>query len=468
MFDPDDPMTPADLRGALPLFEEFVHRFAPLLGDDARADRAQAYLRGLLLDNDDNKTAEAIALKVYGDPSQVRSTQVFVSQSPWPDTPLRGELVQWVDAELGSDDGILIFDESSYPKCGNKSVGVARQYCGATGKIDNCQVAVYVAYAGQGGHTLLDTRLYLHETWTNDPARCRAAGVPEEVIFRTKPQLAFELLRSWRGRIRHGWVTFDEVYGRDPAFISGLEELGERYLGEVPKDTRVWLQRPAVQEPGPSRRGAPRRKPRVAPGEPPPQTAVEAAQSLPPSAWRRLAFREGTKGVQYAEFARVRVVVERDDLPGPELWLLIERGCDQQSYVKYYLSNAAPGCPLRTMVPIAHTRWPIEDCFLRGKDELGLGDYEVQGWRGWHHHQTLVMLAMWFLVLQQRRLGKKKRSRDDDAGHAAAAASSAGAGGAAQPAGARDRHLNLAAAAQRTRPAKPRKEARPGAERAVA
>src|SRR5262249_54808642 len=150
-------MTPADRRQALPLFEEFVARFAPpfppLLGADSRPERARASLRGLLLDNDDNKTAEAIALKVYGKPSQVRMMQVFLSQSPWEDAPLRRELLRQVDAELGRDDGVLIFDESSFPKCGTKSVGVAPQYCGALGKVANCQVAVYAAYASDAGHT---------------------------------------------------------------------------------------------------------------------------------------------------------------------------------------------------------------------------------------------------------------------------------------------------------------------------
>ena len=228
-------MTPADLRQALPLFDEFVARFAPLLGDDARPQRAHAYLRGLLLDNDDNKTAEALALAVYGDPSQVRMMQVFVSQSPWDDAPLRQELIRQVDAELGRDDGVLIFDESSFPKCGPKSVGVARQYCGALGKVANCQVAAYVAYASDAGHTLLDTRLYLHDSWTDDPDRCRRAGVPEGVVFRTKPQLAFELLLACREHIRHSWVTFDEVYGRDPDFVSGLEELASAISGRSPR-----------------------------------------------------------------------------------------------------------------------------------------------------------------------------------------------------------------------------------------
>ena len=171
-------MTPKDLRQALPLFEAFVERLTPSLVDDqrtaSRRERAKAYLRGLLLDAESTKTAEAIALKVHGDPSQVRMTQVFLGQSAWADEPPREELVRWVDQELGSDAGTLIVDESAMPKCGDKSVGVARQYCGATGKIDNCQIGVFLAYASRHGHTLLDTRLYLpEEEWAKDGARRR-------------------------------------------------------------------------------------------------------------------------------------------------------------------------------------------------------------------------------------------------------------------------------------------------------
>src|SRR5262249_55574126 len=149
-------------------------------GEDSRPARARAYLRGLLLDNDDNKTAEAIALKVHGQPSQVRMTQVFVGQSPWADEPLRDELGAWVDEAIGDpNNGVLVVDESSYVKWGAKSVGVARQYCGSVGKIANGQVAVYISYAGPGGHTLLDTRLYLNEDWIADRNRRQGAGVPE-------------------------------------------------------------------------------------------------------------------------------------------------------------------------------------------------------------------------------------------------------------------------------------------------
>lgn len=411
-------MTPKDLRQALPLFEEFSARFSPSLVDDrrteSRRERAEAYLRGLLLDAESTKTAEAIALKVHGDPSQVRMTQVFLGQSAWADEPPREELVRWVDRELGSEAGTLIVDESGMPKCGDKSVGVARQDCGATGKIDNCQVAVYLAYAGPGGHTLLDERLYLPEDeWAKDAARREEAGVPEDVVFRTKPELALELIRHVGPRIRHGWVTFDEGYGKDPEFLSGLEEMGERYIGEVPKTCRGWLRRPEVLEPGAGRRGRRRIKPRVAPGQPEPQTVEAIAAALPAGAWKRLRFREGTQGTQVAHFAAIRFVAERDDLPGPELWLVIERSCDQAPYVKYYVSNARPDCPLLELAQAGHNRWPIEDWFLRGKQEVGLDDYEVRGWRGFHHHMTLVMLALWFLVLQTRRLGKKNRDRPD-------------------------------------------------------
>lgn len=406
-------MTPKDLRKALPLFEGFAERFTPLLVDDrrteSRRERAKAYLRGLLLDAESTKTAEAIALKVHHDPSQVRMTQVFLGQSAWADEPPREELVRWADQELGRPAGTLIVDESGFPKCGDKSVGVARQYRGATGKIDNCQVAVFLAYASASGHTLLDERLYLPEDeWANDAARREEAGVPEGVVFRTQPELAWELIRSVGPRIRHGWVTFDEGYGKDPEFLSGLEESGERYIGEVPKTCRGWLRRPEVEEP----RGR-RRKPRVAPGQPEPQTAEAIAGALPAGAWKRLRFREGTKGIQVAHFAAIRFVVERDDLPGPESWLVIERSCDQAPYVKYYLSNASRDCPLLEMAQAGHNRWPVEDCFLRGKQEVGLDDDEVRGWRGFHHHMTLVMLAMWFLVLQARRLGGKNRGRPD-------------------------------------------------------
>jgi SRSO17 transposase len=412
-------MTPKDLRQSLPLFHDFLDRFSPLIVDDhrteSRHERLDAYLRGLLLDAESTKTAEAIALKVHGDVSQVRMTQVFLGQSPWPDAPLRQELALWVDQELGSEQGTLIVDESGFPKCGVKSVGVARQYCGATGKIDNCQNGVFLAYASPAGHTLLDERLYLPEEWANDAPRRHEAGVPDEVVFRTKPELALELIRSVGPKVRHGWVTFDEGYGKDPGFLSGLEELDERYIGEVPKSCRGWLKRPKVAEPKQGRLGRPRGKARVATGQPKPQTAEEIAAALPASAWKRLCFREGTKGTQQAHFARVRLVAERDDLPGPELWLLIERSCDQAPYIKYYLSNAAATCPLLEMAQAGHNRWPVEDCFLRGKQEVGLDDYEVRGWRGWHHHMTLAMLALWFLVLQKRRLGKKNRDGHDAA-----------------------------------------------------
>ncbi len=265
-------MTKKDLQQALPRFTQFIRRFGPLLEDDPRVARAEAYLRGLLLDADDNQNAETIALNAYGgDTSPVRMTQYFLGQSPWPYLPLRAELV------LGP---------------------------------------------GQA--------------------------------------------------IRHSWVTFDEGYGKGPGFLSRLEEARERYIGEVPKSVRVWLERPGVEEPGRGSSGRSRRKPRVRADQPAPQTVEQIAAALPARAWQRLACREGTKGTQPAEFARLRVVPERDDLPGPELGLVVERGPDQETKVKYYLSNADPKVPLLTLAQVGHTRWPVEDCFWQGKQEVGL------------------------------------------------------------------------------------------------
>ena len=409
-------MTPDDLRRALPVLDSFVERFAPLLGQDSRSARAHAYLRGLLLDNGDNKTAEAIALKVHGDTAQVRSTQVFLADSPWEDAPLRDELATWVAAELGSPAGVIVIDETSFPKCGDKSVGVQRQYCGELGKKANCQVAVYAAYAGDWGHTLLDTRLYLPEDgWADNPERRARAGVPERVAFRTKPELALELVARLGGVLPHGWVTFDEGYGRDGVFLSGLEELGERYVGEVPRDTRFWLECPEMLPPEKGPKGRPRLAERLHPSAPRPVEAEAVAVSLPAGAWRRVAFREGSKGTQFAEFAAVRAYPVRDGLPGPEVWLLLERSLGQEVKAKYYVSNAAADCPLAELAAAGHRRYPVEECFLRGKGELGMGDYEVQGWRGWHHHQTLVMLGMWFLLLWSRELGEKRRRAGDAA-----------------------------------------------------
>jgi SRSO17 transposase len=406
-------MTKKDLQEALPRFTQFLRRFGPRLQDDTRVARAEAYLRGLLLDADGNKNAETIALNAYdGDTSQVRMTQYFLGQAPWAYLPLRAELVCWVDEAFGDAEGVLIVDESGVAKCGDKSVGVARQYCGATGKIDNCQMGVFLAYASKHGHTLLDTRLYLpQDEWAKDSVRRQAAGVPAEVVFRTKPELAAELVLGPGRAIRHGWVTFDEGYGKDPGFLSRLEEAGERYLGEVPKTVRVWLRRPVVEEPGRGPSGRLRQKARVRADQPASQTVEQIAAALPARAWQRLSFREGTKGTQRAEFARLRVIGERDDLPGPELWLVVERSLDQQAKIKYYLSNAAVQVSLLTLVQVGHGRWPVEDCFLQAKQEVGLDAYEVRGWLGWHHHMTLVMLALWFLKLETQRLGEKSGRR---------------------------------------------------------
>ncbi len=200
-------------------------------------------------------------------------------------------------------------------------------------------------------------------------------------------------------------------YGKGPGFLGRLEEAGGRYIGEVPKGARLWRQRPVVEGPGRGGSGRPRHKPRVRADQPTPQPVEQVAAALPACAWQRLAFREGTRGTPPAAFARRRVIVERDDWPGPELWLVVERGLDQEAKIKYYLSNAAAGVSLLTLAQVGQTRWPVEDWFLQGKQEVGPDAYEVRSWSGWHHHVTLVMLALWFRKLETLRLGEKSSRR---------------------------------------------------------
>ena len=383
---------------------EFLATFDDCFGRSEPREHLRTYVSGQLSDLR-RKSLEPIALSADVPP---RTLQRFFELVEWDEVRLRDKLQRVVARDHADAEAIGIIDETGHPKKGKHTAGVKRQWCGNTGKLDNCVVSVHTGYVSGDFQCLLDSDVYLPKEWAEDRPRRLAAHIPDEVVFRTKPELALELIRGAAPKIRHGWVTFDEGYGKDPGFVSGLEEMGERYIGEVPKTCRGWLDRPKVQEP----QGR-RRQPRVAPGQAKPQTVEEIASSLPASSWKRLQFREGTKGTQVAHFARVRFVAERDDLPGPELWLMIERSCDQAPYVKYYLSNAAPDCALLEMAQAGHNRWPVEDCFLRGKQEVGLDDYEVRGWRGWHHHMTLVMLALWFLVLQKRRLGKKNQDRHD-------------------------------------------------------
>jgi SRSO17 transposase len=313
-----------------------------------------------------------------------------------------------VGARLNTPEGIFVLDESGFPKQGQKSVGVARQYCGTLGKVGNCQLGVFLAYVSARGHALVDKRLYLPPAWIADPARCRAAGVPEAVGAQSLAELGLAMLRQARvaGHLQGHWVAGDDAYGKVPTLRDALDAEGWRYVLDVPETTPVFTHLAPVVVPPWSGRGRQPTVPRRAPEAPPPQSVAAVAASLPPTAWQDLTVAEGAQGPRTYQFVALRVWESRDGLPGRACWLLLRRNLDG-SAPRYYLSNAPADTPLLTLAQVAAARWVIETEFETAKGETGLDEYEVRSWPGWHHHITLALLAGAFLLTLQQDWGEK-------------------------------------------------------------
>ncbi len=386
-------------------FGEFHKEFAPLFGRKEARARSEQYLRGLLVQQTDRRNAENLAEAVDG--ATPRSLQRFLTESPWDTEPVIERLQQYVGARLHSDDGVWVFDETGFPKQGKESVGVARQYSGTLGKVGNCQVGVFLAYASSRGRALVDKRLYLPEKWIDDPDRCRRAGVPEGVGFRTKAELALQMLREAhrRGYMKSRWVTGDEEYGKVPDLRDALDAEGWWYVLEVPSDMTVWDRKVQTAVPEYSGRG---RKPKVerVVGDATPVTVKQVGERLESGQWRELAVAEGEQGPRRYRFAAVRAWENRDGLPGRECWVVLRTNLDQ-SEAKYYVSNAPQSTSLWELGRVGALRWAVETEFQVQKGETGLDEYEVRTWRGWHHHITLSLLAGAFLLNLQQEWGEK-------------------------------------------------------------
>lgn len=321
---------------------------------------------------------------------------------------MRQELTRQVAAHLGHAEGVLVFDPSGFPKSGTESVGVARQWCGRLGKVDNCQVAIYLGYVSGAGHTLVDMRLYLPKAWTTDKARLDKAGVPNAHRgYRSRHQLALDMLQTSGTRLPHGWIAGDDEMGRPYWFRRRLAGLGERYMLAVPGNTLMRDLETAL----PEDHGRGRRPQR-------PWQRVDAwSASLAEGAWKRVDVRDGSKGPLVVDVVTRRVVARtprRQQGDEERLVVLRYRDRDNQQVVKvdFYLSNAEPETPLWQFARVAKAEHRIEECLQRSKSEAGLADYEVRNWTGWQHHQTLSLLATWFLVTETLR-GKKMDASDD-------------------------------------------------------
>jgi SRSO17 transposase len=384
---------------------DYQAEFADLYYRTEQAHWAYKYLQGLMLPIE-RKAIQPMAMTLEG--GNIQAMQQFIGQGRWQDEKLLQKHWQLVDETLGEDDAVYIVDESGFPKKGEHSVGVARQWCGVLGKVENCQVGVFGAYVSRHGYTLVDHSLFLPEEWFEDDHRERweKCGIPKETVFRTKPELALERLQAVvaYGCLRFRWVTCDEVYGRNPDFLDGVAALGRRYFAEVPHNTRLWHTRPKTAVPEWSGRGRRPTKERLLPGEPNPQRVDAIAASLKPQEWQPYLIKEGSKGPMVAEFAFLHGVAARDELPGADVWIVFRRALSKDAELKVYLCNAPFDVPLTELVRMAGLRWPVETVIEEGKDGLGMDHYEVRSWLGWHHHMTQCLLAHHFLVRCQKRL----------------------------------------------------------------
>jgi len=404
-------LAPRDVEGLLDELEAYHALFSPLFARTEQRHWAKKYLEGQLLDIP-RKSMEPRVLALEGpNPAAVRAMQQFIGEGAWDDDPLLVQHQRLVDETLGAANGVLIVDPSGFPKQGRDSVGVARQYCGALGKVANCQVGVFLGYASAAGYTLVDRRLYLPKPWFAPEARDRweRCGIPDGTRFQTAPQLAAQMLRQVveRGTLRFQWVTCDEQFGRDPAFLDEIAQLHKWYFAEVPQDTRVWRRRPATRVPPAKDRGRRPTRPRLRPGAPAAPRVDVVAQTLPRRAWTRRTIKEGAKGPIVAEFAFVRAVAVRKGLPGPPIWVVFRRSLGPTPELKVYLSNAPKHLSKRELVRVSGMRWPVETAIQESKGELGMDHYETRSWRGWHHHMTMTLLAHHFLVRVRLRLKKK-------------------------------------------------------------
>lgn len=368
----------------------FLERYLPCFRRREQRDHVVEVLRGKL-SSLDRKTCEPIARELG---MARKPLQTFVGAGIWEDEAVMRELRQHVTEEFHDANATFVVDGSAFPKKGTRSCGVARQWCGRLGKVDNCQVGVFLACVSGGRAAPLDHTLYLPQDWAEDAARRAACHVPPSVRFAEKWQLALQQIEQSRD-VPHGWIVADDEFGRVAEFRARLRERKERYVLDVPCNTLVRV--PATSpQPSPQKRGRPRLPPWL--------RADQWAAQQPAAAWRRIEVRPGEKGPLCVDV--LQVDVETDTQKTGER-LLVIRTVEAHPLTHYCLSNARVDEPVEHLVAAHDDRHRIEELFQLGNGEVGLDHYEVRSWVGWHHHITLSLLAIWFLTLERQRMGKK-------------------------------------------------------------
>jgi SRSO17 transposase len=399
-------MTAKQLATCRKRLDTFLTEMLAPVGRKDRRHWGGVYLRGLLLDGE-RKSAGAMAARLPDGNEQ--SLQQFLSQSPWDWLPLWQQMAARVERSFAPAVAWII-DDTGFPKKGEHSVGVARQYSGTLGKTANCQIAVSLHRSDRRGSSPLGFRLYLPREWTDDPARGRAAGVPEEISFQPNWRLALALLDealAW-GLPKPPVVLADASYGEVTAFREDLEERDLAYAVGISKALAVWPEPPGGAIPAWNRRGRPTQCVRYGDQKP---VSVQELTRVNEKQFRKVTWREGSRGKLTSRFWAMRVQTAHDwnhgQAPGPEVWLLVEWPAGETEPAKYYLCDLPKSTSLRQLVATARGRWRVEQDYQQMKEELGLDHFEGRSWTGWHHHVTMVMLAHLFLRLEQTRRSNK-------------------------------------------------------------
>jgi SRSO17 transposase len=407
-------VVPGDVEGFMEELWEFQSAFHDCFARSEPRAHFFDYMVGQL-SKLERKSIEPMALHVEG--GTIRGMQRFISDIRWDEAQMVWNYHQLLADEMGDPEGVLMFDETGFVKKGQDSVGVARQYCGTLGKVENCQVGVFAGYASRHGYALVDKRLFLPEAWFGEAYATRrtTCHVPPELPFQSKPQLAAAMLQTIvrEGLLPFKYIVADCLYGNSPDFLAALDAcVGITALVAISSETRCWRQRPQTEEKTYRYRREERAKRMVVSSGPAADTVAAVAASLPASCWYQRTVSEGTKGpIEYA-FARQRVTLCKEGLPERSVWLVIKRTLGATPAYSYYISNAPVSTPWRLLVWLSGVRWAIEQCFEESKTELGMAHYEIRKYPGWHHHMLTTMLAHFFLWHLKLRLGKKSAGVD--------------------------------------------------------
>ena len=387
----DAEISAASVRGCSQRLERFLQRYLPCFYRIEQRALATVVIQGKL-SKLERKTAEPIA---YLAGLERKPVQHFVGAGLWDDEAVLTELRRHVAQERADPDAVLVLDPSAFAKKGTASCGVARQWNGRLGKIDNCQVGVFAAYVTAAGYAPVDRQLYLPEDWADDVERRLLTHVPTAVIFQERWRIALTMLDRVGQDLSFGWVAGDDEFGRAAAFRAQLRLRQRRYVLDVPCNTLI---RDLSETPASGKRWPPWRR------------VDEWAKAQPSTRWRKFDTGDGAKGPKVVRALEAWVQTKDEDgSPGPRERLVVKRTIDQEPQVWYSLSNAKSEVLLAEVVVAHGRRHGIEEMLQAGKGEVGLGHYEVRSWVGWHHHMTLSLLALWFLVLEKGRLEKKRQ-----------------------------------------------------------